>query len=73
MKNLFADICFSWHVLCVNSVQLAIVSACDGYAREQARSTSSKKARDPVVSALVGRFVEAADGVSAFVTGPFVC
>ena len=54
------------------SVQLAIVSACDGYAREQARSTSSKKARDRVVSALLGRFVEAADGVSAFVTGPCV-
>jgi len=50
---------------------LAIVSACDGYAREQARSASSKKARDPVVSALVGRFVEAADGVSAFVTDSF--
>lgn len=50
---------------------LAIVSACDGYAREQARSTPSQKARDPVISALVGRVTEATDGVSAFVTDSF--
>lgn len=50
---------------------LAIVSACDGYAREQARSTPSKKARDPVITALIGRVTEAADGFSAFVTDSF--